>query len=433
MAEVYDRWHLSRPPKVAEGEPAPQPCEHVAGGKPLYPSAEHGAPKRWQVRWRDHARRQRKENFAKRSQAQTRADTVAADLARGLYVDPAAGKESFRAVAERWRTAAVHREQTADRVRRGLENHIYPVFGDRPIMSIRASEIQAWIKDRSTVLAPSTLAIVYSYMASVFRTAEKDRLIGANPCKDLKAPKNPKTKVVPLEPAAVLALADAVPEWYRAAILLAAGSGARQGEVFGLEVEHVDFLRREMTLRQQVISPDRGDPYIGELKTPESYRTVPLAPAVVEALSAHLARFPARPVELEDRTDPRRVVRRQAWLVFTNERREAIRRAAWSRVWAVAVRNANRALAESGVEVGGRPVQIPAGTTMHDLRHFYASLLIKHRESVKTVQVRLGHRTPSITLDTYTHLWPEAEDTTRDAVQGILAGVPEKCPPAAQN
>jgi len=51
----------------------------------------------------------------------------------------------------------------------------------------------------------------------------------------------------------------------------------------------------------------------------------------------------------------------------------------------------------------------PAGTGMHDLRHFYASLLIRHGESVKVVQARLGHATAAETLDTYSHLWPDSD------------------------
>ncbi|QES46867.1 hypothetical protein DEJ50_02345 [Streptomyces venezuelae] len=72
-------------------------------------------------------------------------------------------------------------------------------------------------------------------------------------------------------------------------------------------------------------------------------------------------------------------------------------------------------------------LRVPAGATMHDLRHIYASLLIKHRENVKTVQKRIGHAKPSITLDTYTHLWPDGEDTTRVAVEAVLGDVP-RCP-----
>jgi integrase len=66
---------------------------------------------------------------------------------------------------------------------------------------------------------------------------------------------------------------------------------------------------------------------------------------------------------------------------------------------------------------------------MHDLRHYYASLLIRHGESVKTVQRRLGHATTAETLETYAHLWPDSDDRTRDAVDAVLgATVPQTCP-----
>jgi len=54
--------------------------------------------------------------------------------------------------------------------------------------------------------------------------------------------------------------------------------------------------------------------------------------------------------------------------------------------------------------------------------HFYASLLIRFGESVKTVQSRLGHASAAETLDTYSHLWPDSDDRTREAVDPALAG-----------
>jgi integrase len=62
----------------------------------------------------------------------------------------------------------------------------------------------------------------------------------------------------------------------------------------------------------------------------------------------------------------------------------------------------------------------PHGTGFHALRHFYASLLIRHGESVKTVQARLGHASAVETLDTYSHLWPDSNDRTRAAVDAVL-------------
>ena len=68
----------------------------------------------------------------------------------------------------------------------------------------------------------------------------------------------------------------------------------------------------------------------------------------------------------------------------------------------------------------GTAAGLPSRTGSHALRHYYASLLIRHGESVKTVQARLGHASASETLDTYSHLWPDSEDRTRDAVDHAL-------------
>lgn len=62
----------------------------------------------------------------------------------------------------------------------------------------------------------------------------------------------------------------------------------------------------------------------------------------------------------------------------------------------------------------------------HDLRHFYASALIAHGCSVKAVQRRLGHQSAMETLDTYSHLWPDGDDETRDAVEAVPGPTPNR-------
>jgi integrase len=61
--------------------------------------------------------------------------------------------------------------------------------------------------------------------------------------------------------------------------------------------------------------------------------------------------------------------------------------------------------------------------TLHDLRHFYASGLIADNCDVVTVQRALGHSSPTITLGTYAHLWPSAEDKTRAAATSLMRTV----------
>ena len=61
--------------------------------------------------------------------------------------------------------------------------------------------------------------------------------------------------------------------------------------------------------------------------------------------------------------------------------------------------------------------------TLHDLRHFYASLLIRNGANVKLVQARLGHKSATETLDTYGHLWPDADEQTRNILNEALTGL----------
>jgi integrase len=67
----------------------------------------------------------------------------------------------------------------------------------------------------------------------------------------------------------------------------------------------------------------------------------------------------------------------------------------------------------------GTQAGLPSWATFHDLRHFYASLLIAKGCSVKAVQSGLGHQSAMETLDTYGHLWPDS-DETRVAVDHVL-------------
>jgi integrase len=59
----------------------------------------------------------------------------------------------------------------------------------------------------------------------------------------------------------------------------------------------------------------------------------------------------------------------------------------------------------------------PTGMRFHDLRHYFASLLIAGGADVKVVQARLCHASAKTTLDTYGHLWPDSDDRTRGVVR----------------
>ena len=63
---------------------------------------------------------------------------------------------------------------------------------------------------------------------------------------------------------------------------------------------------------------------------------------------------------------------------------------------------------------------LPEGFRLHDLRHYYASLLIASELDVKTVSALVRHANAAITLNVYGHLWPDRDETGRTAVGAVF-------------
>jgi integrase len=57
-----------------------------------------------------------------------------------------------------------------------------------------------------------------------------------------------------------------------------------------------------------------------------------------------------------------------------------------------------------------RKTGLPAGISLHTLRHSHASLLLSKREPLPAVSARLGHASPAITLSIYSHVTPQDEE-----------------------
>lgn len=342
---------------------------------------------KWRARYYDAAGKQHAKHFTRKVDGQRWLDEVTASVVTGTYVAPRAGNITFKEYAEQWRASQPYRPSTAEVVRIALVNRVYPLVGDVPLAAFTPDTVQRMVKALENSFAPSTVEVTYSYVSTVFKAAVASRRIASTPCVGIKLPERAKKKVVPLSVDEVFAVSDAMPERYRAMVLLAAGTGMRQGEIFGLTTDRVRFLQRRIVVDRQLRGVEDGQPIFGPPKTPTSDREVPLPQIVADALAAHLEAFPAG----------------ESGLIFTTAKGEPLRK---SSVWS-AWKQATKA---AGVE----------GEGMHSLRHHYASLLIKHGESVKVVQERLGHKSAQETLDTYSHLWPDSDERTREAVDSLL-------------
>jgi integrase len=352
----------------------------------IVPSARYGRGMRWRATYVDDQSREHSRSFARKTDAQRWLDEVTAAVVTGQHVDPKAGQVTFRDYAERWRKMQVRRPSSRAHVETMLRRHAYPTLGDRQLTSILPSDIQTWVKGLG--LAPATVGVVHGIVSTIFKSAIRDRRVASNPCDGTKLPKVQRRQIVPLTTEQVEAVRAALlPAQLQTLVTLATGTGMRQGECFGLTVDRVRFLGRVVTVDRQLVTVPGHAPSLGPPKTRASNRTIPLPQVVVDALAAHLAAFPAGP----------------DGLVFTLSGKP-ITRSVFGHKWRAAVAAS----------------ELPDGTGFHALRHYYASLLIRHGESVKTVQARLGHTSAVETLDTYSHLWPDSDDRTREAIDSVL-------------
>jgi integrase len=326
---------------------------------------------RWRARYRDEAGREHSKHFARKVDGQRWLNEVTASVVTGQYVDPRAGRETVQQYAERWRAMQDHRPGTTALYERLLRLHVYPVLGDLPLRSVRHSHARAFVSGLSRGLAPNTARQAHAITRTILRSAVADKLIPETPFAKIALPKVQRGEVRPPTVTDVRKLTEAAPSRLQALVLLAAGSGLRSGEMLGLTVDRVDFLRREVRVDRQLVYVTGQVPYMGPPKTPESIRTVPVPTFVSDALAAHLAAFPAG----ED------------GLVFQSDKGGPILRTSLNGRWRQTVKRAG----------------LDDGLHLHHLRHGYASWLNAAGVPFTTVMELLGHAPQGVTWATYTH------------------------------
>jgi integrase len=260
--------------------------------------------------------------------------------------------------------------------------------------SLRRSDINAFVGTLvNKGLAPRTARHIYALLAMMLRSAVYDRLLTATPCYKINLSAIPPSKLSILTPEQVTALLrEARPDHY-AILALGVGTGMRQGEILGVRLRAVNFLRRELWVEAQAKTPAGGGaPVISDrLKTPSSRRLLPLPTFVVDALAAHIEQYGTG----ED------------GVLFTNPRGEVWRRGSFNdSVWKPALRRAG----------------LPHEYGMHALRHTYASSLIAAGLHPKVIQARLGHKSIVETMDTYGHLFPEQLHETAAVLDDLYGG-----------
>jgi integrase len=212
-------------------------------------------------------------------------------------------------------------------------------------------------------------------LSQILSDAVHDGILARNPCSRRTSPPSAKQRPYVATTEQVWALHEALPVGYKNLLLLGAFAGLRVGEISALEVDDVDW-------EQGVVSPKKqhnGD----DLKSDAAATPIPIPRELVDMLK----------LEVGER------------MVVPGVFGRGVSAYQLDRVW---------------IDARSTVKGLPQGFRIHDLRHYFASLLIASGLDVKVVQTRLRHASATVTLNTYGHLWPDTDDTSRAAVAVVL-------------
>lgn len=360
----------------------------------------------YRVRWRETDGRARAKTFRRKVEADRFAAMVSADIVRGHYIDPDAGKVRFDDYAEQWLAAQTFEEGTVEMVELRFRLHVMPHLGSRNLADIQPSTIQGWLRTL-TGLSGNYQKVMYANVSSVFTAAVDDGLIPKNPCKapSVRRPKSDPRKLKPWTREQAMAVRDHLPDQFKLVVDLGIGLGLRQGEIFGLSLDDIDLNTGEIEIKRQVKLLGSNRQLFG-LPKGRKIRTVPLPDRVLELINDHVTRYPPRSVTLPwDKSDgPERTF---DLILYSRESRALNRNYFNPKIWRPALRAAGlEAKRENGC---------------HALRHFYASTLLDAGESILALSEYLGHADPGFTLRTYTHLMPSSTERTKAAIDAMLS------------
>lgn len=334
----------------------------------------------------------------------------------GAWVAPK--KQTFGEVLDAWEAGLNVSPKTAERYKELVDRFIQPHLGAIQVAALRPSRIEAFYTDlrdgrgpkegeAGSKLAPRTIGHIHRLVVQALSLAERDGAIPSNPARLAKRPKIERTEIEILSEDQVrdvlTKLQGRLPFYRLAALGLA--TGMRRGELCALRWKDVDLdagrLRVEQSLEQTRTSGLRFKPP----KTRYSNRTIALPASIVNELRAHRKEQQEERLKLGLGRDP------DNSLVF---RHLDPKSGTYSPMVPEAVTKQWRRMVKL--------LSLP-DVSLHAWRHTHASQLIDSGMDVLTISRRLGHASPSITLDVYGHRFKRKDEQAAEVFEAAFARV----------
>lgn len=341
---------------------------------------------RWRARYRDLRGTEHAKHFTRKIDAQNWLNSVATAINTGSYVDPRDARMKFGDWAPRWFATTAHLKQTTRVTYENLQrNHVLPAWEAVALSDISHEAVATWLSEmQHKGLSASTIRQTHRVFSLALALAVRDGRLARNPADRASLPRAAANDHIYLSHEQVDALAEQAGD-YRGVVLFLAYTGVRFGELAALRVRRLDLLRRRATITEAVAEV-RGRAVFSTPKNHQS-RQVAIPRFLIDDLAVLVAgRAP------DD-------------FVFPAPRGGLLR-----------LRNFRRQGFEPAAARAGLP-----NLTPHALRHTAASLAIASGANVKVVQSMLGHKSATMTLDLYGHLFDDQLDEVANAMDSARA------------
>ncbi|HEX5116321.1 MAG TPA: site-specific integrase [Pseudonocardiaceae bacterium] len=342
--------------------------------------------------------------FTSEKAAKDKAEEIEADQRRGTFLDPAAGKLTLAEWSITWFDAIDVAEATASQYRSLTRNHILARWGTSSLDAISGLAVHTWAKKlRGEGYAVSTVTTITKIMSMMLADAAEERLIAANPIQPRRRGRRrhqPRAERLWATPDQALPIAlqaaALVGNWAAVLMITAAWSGARWGELAGLQRANTHLDDAAIVIDPEIgaLHEVEGTLQLGPPKTAESARTITLPPFLVDLLRTH--------VDTHDHPH-----------VFVTAENQLLRRSNFAR-------RAMRPAADGNLDrtrphVRVQPI-VPE-LTFHGFRHSHKTWMIADGIPEVAQARRLGHRIPDKIEDIYSHVAPEVEARLITALQ----------------
>lgn len=314
----------------------------------------------------------------------------------GSTIQKAVTVKNFQELADIWLESykLTVKPQTYEATLSNLRTHIYPVFGNRQLDKITASDIQVFINQLSRYF--ENFVTIRSIIRRIFQQGILLQLVTNNPARDIILPRRQKkadNKVKFIAPDDLKAFLDNLEKkqykryglYYEYVLYhLLLSTGLRIGEACALEWTDIDLDKSTITVNKTY---NKGLKAVSTAKTKSANRTISIDNKTILMLKQYRNR--QRQLFFETGA-------RAPSVVFATPTREYF----------------DLAIRQSALDTRCKEVGIPR-FTFHAFRHTHASLLLNAGISYKELQYRLGHSNITMTLDIYSHL---SRDKEKEAV-----------------